>query len=66
MVFFPPNTTSRLQPLDRGVIEIVKQKYRTTLVRRYLREMDTNTDEVSKKEMNILDAMQYIIAAWNK
>ncbi|XP_015378224.1 PREDICTED: tigger transposable element-derived protein 4-like, partial [Diuraphis noxia] len=27
LVFFPPNATSKLQPLDQGVIKVLKQKY---------------------------------------
>ena len=40
VVFFPPNATSRLQPLDQGIIKVLKQAYRKKLVRRYVTEMD--------------------------
>jgi len=39
-VFFPPNTTSRLQPLDRGIFRAIKAMYRKQLVRTVLAKMD--------------------------
>ena len=32
LVFLPPNTTSKTQPMDQGVIRSLKAKYRTDLV----------------------------------
>ena len=36
LVFLPPNTTSRLQPMDAGVIHSLKASYRKRLVKRFL------------------------------
>ena len=41
LVFLPPNTTSRLQPCDAGIIATVKSHYRKRLVRHVLAEIDT-------------------------
>ncbi|XP_065218086.1 tigger transposable element-derived protein 6-like [Planococcus citri] len=64
--FFPANATSRLQPLDQGVIKVTKQKYRRRVVERYLAEIDSiaSQDEV-KVSLNVLDALHYISGAWN-
>ena len=32
IIFLPPNVTSTTQPLDQGVISVVKRKYRTKLL----------------------------------
>lgn len=63
LVFLPPNATSKLQPLDQGIIKVLKQKYRKKLVQRYLKEMETTTPA---KKLNVLDSMHYVSAAWNE
>lgn len=65
LVFFPSNATSKLQPLDQGVIKVLKQKYRKKLVQRYLRAMESVTGEETLK-INVLDAVYYISIAWNE
>ncbi|KAE9522579.1 hypothetical protein AGLY_017001 [Aphis glycines] len=64
LVFFPPNTTSKLQPLDQGIIKVIKQKYRKKLVQRYLRDMES-TNQISTK-VNVLDSIHYVSAAWDE
>ncbi|XP_050065566.1 tigger transposable element-derived protein 4-like [Aphis gossypii] len=68
LVFFPPNATSKLQPLDQGVIKVLKQKYRKKLVQRYLLEMESVTDEEIPKipKINVLDAIHYVSIAWDE
>ena len=36
LIFLPPNATSRLQPMDMGVIHTLKAHYRQRLVRRMI------------------------------
>ncbi len=57
LVFLPPNTTSKLQPCDAGIIQNVKLLFRKSLVRHVLFHMDeaTSASEVAKK-VNVLDA----------
>ena len=50
--FFPANTTSKLQPLDLGIIRAMKARYRKNLMRRLLAGIETsaNASELSKKK----------------
>jgi hypothetical protein len=38
--FFPPNTTSRLQPMDQGIIQACKVKYRHRLLQRMVADIE--------------------------
>ena len=40
LVFLPPNTTSKIQPMDQGVIRALKAFYRTNVVRRQIKYVD--------------------------
>lgn len=64
LVFFPPNTTSRLQPMDQCVIYTVKLHYRKRILNRLCREMD-KADSVTDlcKAINVLDAIQWLAAS---
>lgn len=64
LAFFPPNTTSVLQPLDQGVIYMVKMHYRKRVLARLCREMDSveNVSELNKA-INVLDAVQWLASA---
>ena len=53
-IFLPPNTTSITQPMDQGVIQSLKAKYHTKMVRRYINAIDSNK-EMSK--IIVLNAM---------
>lgn len=66
--FFPPNATSKLQPLDQGVIKNLKVHYRKQLLRHVLarlgdeREAPTTLADVNKS-IDVLDACRWIHAA---
>ena len=63
LIFLPPNNTSRLQPMDQGVIRSLKTYYKTMSIKRLI-------EAIEKKkplpEFSILDAMQILDAAWAK
>ncbi len=65
IVFLPANTTSKLQPLDLGIIMNFKTYYRKLFMRYVLtkfEECSNATDVV--KSMNILQAIRWIAEAW--
>ncbi|XP_035680164.1 tigger transposable element-derived protein 4-like [Branchiostoma floridae] len=68
LVFFPPNTTSVLQPLDQGVIQTNKLKYRRRQLSHVLAKMDedkTLQGPEILKSTNVLQAIYWISYAWN-
>ena len=63
--FFPKRTTSRLQPLDAGIIRCFKCKYRKHLLRHVVTRLDGQkiaSDII--KEVDILKAIHWLQAAW--
>jgi len=61
--FLPPNTTSRLQPCDAGIIASFKMHYRRKFVR-YLLEQFENEGISSK--LSILEAILFAREAWQE
>lgn len=59
LVFLPPNTTARLQPLDAGIIQTVKLSYRKSFLRHIIRMMDqsSNAGEIAKK---VIQSYRYL------
>ena len=64
VLFFPPNTTSKLQPLDLGVIQNFKVHYRRLLLRFVLASIDScsSASEVAGS-ISILTAIRWILQA---
>ncbi|XP_057297585.1 tigger transposable element-derived protein 4-like [Hydractinia symbiolongicarpus] len=62
LVFLPPNTTSKTQPMDQGVIRALKAYYRSNLVKRQIKFIDGGK-EVPK--INILEGMQILVKSWD-
>ena len=58
-VFFPPNTTSLLQPMDQGVLDTLKRHYRRKLMRRALDEQNEHKSMAEdKKIISVKDAIE--------
>ena len=60
--FLPPNTTSKLQPCDQGIIQSLKVHYRHQLLRATLQTMENG----NQHRITVLDAMQWLKFAWDK
>ena len=64
VVFLPPNTTSKLQSCDAGIIQAVKINYRKKLLRHILMN-DCSTASKIAKTVTILDAIIWIKTVWD-
>ena len=66
-VFLPKNTTSRLQPLDPGIIRNFKVKYQKRLLKFVISRIDDNgkASEIIQ-ELDVLKAIPWIKAAWEE
>lgn len=67
-VMLPTNNTSKLQPLEAGVIQAVKLHYRKQLLRHLLFEIEqggTTTGPEFAKSVSLLDAALWIKKAWS-
>ena len=61
LIFLPPNTTSRTQPMDQGVIRSLKHHYRKQVIRKHLHAIDNDQEA----KINVLDALYFLQQAWN-
>ncbi|GFR99285.1 tigger transposable element-derived protein [Elysia marginata] len=67
--FLPLNTTSLLQPMDRGVIKNFKGHYRSRLNDRIIASLDANPDEKAidiSKKITLLNALYLARDAWKE
>ena len=62
LVYFPPNTTSNLQPLDQGIIKTMKSFYRQMLLRRVIKSVEDGLDP-AQVAISVLDACIWIADA---
>ena len=62
LVFLPPNTTSKTQPMDQGVIRALKAFYCTNFVRPQIKYVDEGK---TIPKINILQAMRMLVKSWD-
>ena len=58
--FLPPNTTSKLQPMDQGIIQNFKTLYRKEIIRKIVYDID----EGRPCSINLLQSMCMCEKAW--
>ena len=61
LVFLPPNTTSKTQPMDQGVIQSLKCHYRKRVIYTLLRHIETKTD----LKINVFQALEMLQQVWS-
>ena len=67
IIFLPKNTTSRLLPIDAGIIQNFKVKYKKKLVKYVLARINENSSATRIiKDINILMAIQWAQEAWKE
>lgn len=60
VAYFPPNTTSKAQPIDQGIVHSVKSRYRSRLAERLLFDMQQKRDSV----IDLKFAVQVLSTVW--
>lgn len=61
LVFLPPNTTSKTQPMDQGIIQNLKIHNRKRVLLRYISAIDRK----EAPHISVLDALHLLSQAWN-
>ncbi|XP_022883473.1 CENP-B homolog protein 2-like [Olea europaea var. sylvestris] len=63
LFFLPPNTTSKIQPCDAGIIRAFKAHYRRRFYSSILQGLEVEAP--NPKKINILNAINFANMAWN-
>ena len=69
LVFLPPNTTSKIQPMDQGIIQAMKLKFHKRQSRKVLSDMEKNKEICGSellKQVNVLDAIYWVKNSWDE
>ena len=66
VIFFPPNTTSLLQPMDQSVIASFKKNYRKFFMRELLLRDDCKSLLDFQREYTIKNAIDNVAYAWDR
>lgn len=66
VIYFHPNTTSKLQPLDAGIIAAVKTRYRKSQLERVLDMIDIGDTSDNIYKVDQLTAMRTVKSIWEQ
>ncbi|CAG8476913.1 5649_t:CDS:2 [Cetraspora pellucida] len=58
-----PNTTAHLQPMDAGIIQSFKSKYKKLYCKHVLNQFESNID-LKKNKLNVRQAVNFIAESW--
>ena len=65
--FLPPNVTSLIQPMDQGVIELLKRKYKSKLLRRLIIEDEVGVSAIEfLKGINLKVVTDLVHQSWTE
>ena len=65
--FLPPNVTSLIQPMDQGVLEAIKKRYKKKLLRRLIIEDDLGGSIISFiKSVNMKTVIDLAVESWGE
>jgi len=65
--FLPPNSTSKLQPMDQGIIRSFKGRYRADLAKKYLFALNSGKPlQVFRNEIDLKVACDMICRSWKE
>ena len=63
-IYLPPNTTSLCQPMDQGVFENLKRRYKRLLLENLILSMENTPPESFLKQLTIKDCIYMAAKAW--
>lgn len=64
-MYLPPNTTALFQPMDQGVIEAMKKRYRKAMLQKLLLEDEEGRSIIEfVKQINMKDVVYMTAVAW--
>lgn len=65
--FLPPNVTSLIQPMDQGVLEALKRRYKKKLLRKLVIEEENGSDIVNfLKSVNMKVVIDMVAESWDE
>ena len=62
LIFLPPNTTSVTQPMDQGIIRLLKAKYRSLAMKKVISALE---EKKALPKFSVLSAMFMLRKAWD-
>ncbi|CAG8735048.1 1866_t:CDS:1, partial [Cetraspora pellucida] len=63
--FLPPNTTSKIQLMDAGIIMLFKRHYHSLHIRWILNQVQEEKD-IKDLKLNVLQVINYVIKSWDE